>query len=75
MQLLYFKANEFNLHLSGKRMRVKALKCYVVSKLAGVYYHLSTLVAEFLVQRVAILGKPYYEFIYFPIRPLVSYCS
>lgn len=74
MQLLYFKANEFNLHLSGKRMRAKALKRYMVSKLAGVYY-LSTLVAEFLVQRVAILGKPSYEFIYFPIRPLVSYCS
>lgn len=34
-QLLYFKANEFHLYLSRKRMRAKALKCYVVGKHEG----------------------------------------
>lgn len=52
----------------------KSIQIYVVGKLEGVY-HLSTLVAEFLVQKVAILGKSSYEFIYFPILPLVIQAS
>lgn len=52
----------------------KSIQIYVVGKLEGVS-HLSTLVAEFLVQKVAILGKSSYEFIYFPILPLVIQAS
>lgn len=35
LQLLYFKADEFHLHIPGKRMRAAALRCYVVGELEG----------------------------------------
>lgn len=30
LQIVYFKANAFRLYISGKRMRAKALKYFVV---------------------------------------------
>lgn len=68
LQLLYFKANEFHLYISGKRMRAEALKCHVVSKLERVHL-LGTLMAGSAVKTVAILGKSSYEVIYFSILP------
>lgn len=57
LQLLYFKANEFHLYVSRKRMRAKALRCYVVGKHEGGEGCLATLVAECSVQGLAVLGK------------------